>query len=63
MFSLRKCLTSARISLVVLADRGGRELPICAQHFGAKVELPQDTRLRLSRLDDGKLKFDLERAA
>jgi len=52
----------ARISLVVLADRGGRELPICAQHCGAKVEVPADTRLRLRRGDDGKLKLELERA-
>ena len=26
----------ASIALVVLADRGGRQLPICAQHVGAK---------------------------
>ena len=30
----------ASISLVVLADRGGRQLPICAQHVGARVEVP-----------------------
>ena len=52
----------ARISLVVLADRGGRELPICAQHCGAKVEVPADMRLRLRRGDDGELKLELERA-
>jgi pyrimidine operon attenuation protein/uracil phosphoribosyltransferase len=52
----------ARISLVVLADRGGRELPICAQHCGAKVEVSADMRLRLRRGDDGKLKLELERA-
>jgi pyrimidine operon attenuation protein / uracil phosphoribosyltransferase len=53
----------ASIALVVLADRGGRQLPICAQHCGATVEVAQDMRLRLKRLDDGKLKFELERAA
>jgi len=52
----------ARISLVVLADRGGRELPICAQHCGAKVDVPADMRLRLRRSGDGKLKLELERA-
>jgi pyrimidine operon attenuation protein/uracil phosphoribosyltransferase len=52
----------ARISLVVLADRGGRELPICAQHCGAKVEVNADMRLRLRRGDDAKLKLELERA-
>jgi pyrimidine operon attenuation protein/uracil phosphoribosyltransferase len=53
----------ASISLVVLADRGGRQLPICAQHVGAKIEVAPDMRLRLKRLDDGKLKLELERAA
>jgi pyrimidine operon attenuation protein / uracil phosphoribosyltransferase len=52
----------ARISLVVLADRGGRELPICAQYCGARVEVSADMRLRLRRGDDGKLKLELERA-
>jgi len=52
----------ARISLVVLADRGGRELPICAQHCGAKVAVNADMRLRLRRGDDAKLKLELERA-
>ena len=50
----------ARISLVVLADRGGRELPICAQHCGASVEVPAGQRLRLTRAADGKLALVLE---
>src|SRR3989441_4327399 len=33
----------------VLADRGGRQLPICAQHCGARVEVPSGMRLRLKR--------------
>ena len=48
------------ISLVVLADRGGRQLPICAQHCGARVEVPPGKRLRLKRGDDGRLAFALE---
>src|SRR5438477_3228040 len=28
------------IALVVLVDRAGRQLPICAQYCGAKVEVP-----------------------
>jgi pyrimidine operon attenuation protein/uracil phosphoribosyltransferase len=48
------------ISLVVLADRGGRQLPICAQHCGARIEVPAGMRLRLKRGDDGKLAFALE---
>ena len=50
----------ASISLVVLADRGGRELPICAQHCGAKVDVPAGQRLRLTRAADGKLALVLE---
>ena len=37
------------ISLVVLADRGGRQLPIAAQYCGAQVEVPAGMRLRLKR--------------
>jgi pyrimidine operon attenuation protein/uracil phosphoribosyltransferase len=48
------------ISLVVLADRGGRQLPICAQHCGARVEVPAGQRLRLKRADNGKLALALE---
>jgi pyrimidine operon attenuation protein/uracil phosphoribosyltransferase len=48
------------IALVVLADRGGRQLPICAQHCGAEVEVPAGKRLRLKRSDNGKLALALE---
>ena len=50
----------ASISLVVLADRGGRQLPICAQYCGAKVEVPAGMRLRLKREADGRLALVLE---
>ena len=50
------------ISLVVLADRGGRQLPICAQHCGARLEVPSGMRLRLKRGEDGKLALALEPA-
>jgi pyrimidine operon attenuation protein/uracil phosphoribosyltransferase len=50
----------ASISLVVLADRGGRQLPICAQHCGARVEVPSGMRLRLKRGEAGKLQLALE---
>jgi len=53
----------ASISLVVLAERDGRQLPICAQHAGARVEVPEGMRLRLKRRDDGRLSLELERAA
>jgi len=44
----------------VLVDRGGRQLPICAQHCGARLEVPAGMRLRLKRGDDGKLALALE---
>jgi pyrimidine operon attenuation protein/uracil phosphoribosyltransferase len=50
----------ASIALVVLADRGGRQLPICAQYCGAKLEVPSGMRLRLKRDAAGKLALALE---
>jgi pyrimidine operon attenuation protein/uracil phosphoribosyltransferase len=50
----------ASISLVVLSDRGGRQLPICAQHTGAKVEVPDGQRLRFKCEASGKLVLALE---
>jgi pyrimidine operon attenuation protein/uracil phosphoribosyltransferase len=51
-----------RIALAVLAERGGRQLPICAQFCGARIEVPAGARLRLRRGDDGGLSFQLEHA-
>jgi pyrimidine operon attenuation protein / uracil phosphoribosyltransferase len=48
------------IALVVLADRGGRQLPICAQHCGARVEVPAGMRLTLKKENSGKLMLSLE---
>ena len=50
----------ASISLVVLADRGGRQLPICAQFCGARVEIPEGRRLRMKRNDAGTLRLEIE---
>ena len=50
----------ASITLVVLVDRGGRQLPICAQHCGARVEVPSGMRLRLKRGADARLALELE---
>ena len=50
----------SRIVLAVLADRGGRQLPICAQHCGARVDVPAGKRLRLTRAEDGRLALALE---
>jgi pyrimidine operon attenuation protein/uracil phosphoribosyltransferase len=53
----------ASIALVVLVERDGRQLPICAQHAGARIEVPAAQRLRLKRSDAGRLSLELERAA
>ena len=50
----------ASITLVVLVDRGGRQLPICAQHVGARVDVPSGMRLSLKRDESAKLKLALE---
>ena len=52
----------ASITLVVLADRGGRQLPICAQVCGAQVEVPDGRRLRMKRDDAGRLSLAIEDA-
>jgi pyrimidine operon attenuation protein/uracil phosphoribosyltransferase len=50
----------ASISLAVLIDRGGRELPVAAQYAGARLEIPAGHMLVLDRDETGKLrlKFD-----
>jgi pyrimidine operon attenuation protein/uracil phosphoribosyltransferase len=44
------------VRLAVLADRGGRELPVAADFLGAKVEVGADEDLVLSN-DNGRLRF------
>ena len=44
------------VRLAVLADRGGRELPVGADFTGVRVELPASEELVLSN-DNGKLRF------
>ncbi|WP_439683312.1 bifunctional pyr operon transcriptional regulator/uracil phosphoribosyltransferase PyrR [Cupriavidus oxalaticus] len=43
----------ARVALGVLADRGGRQLPIAADLVAAEIELPRGTTLVLSRQGEG----------
>src|SRR5215212_7960119 len=52
----------ASISLVVLVDRGGRQLPICAQYCGTRVEVPEGRRLRMKRDEFGRLSLEIEDA-
>ncbi|OGA97928.1 MAG: bifunctional pyr operon transcriptional regulator/uracil phosphoribosyltransferase [Burkholderiales bacterium RIFCSPHIGHO2_12_FULL_69_20] len=47
----------ASVTLVVLVDRGGRELPIQPAFAAAKVTLPASQKLSLTRLDDGRFTF------
>ena len=49
----------ASVGLVVLVDRGGRELPICAACSAARVTLPAGQRLRLARAADGRFSFEI----
>jgi pyrimidine operon attenuation protein / uracil phosphoribosyltransferase len=49
----------ARIDLVTLVDRGGRELPIAPRWAGCTLSLPPDHTLNLARGETGKLSFEL----
>jgi pyrimidine operon attenuation protein/uracil phosphoribosyltransferase len=48
------------ISLVVLVDRGERQLPICAQYCGTTHAVPRGAMLRLARDDSGQLALRLD---
>lgn len=50
----------AAVSLAVMVDRGGRELPIQPAYAAAKVSLPAARRLRLARADDGGFTFSID---
>ncbi len=47
----------ANIKLAVLADRGGRELPICAEFCAWQVELSDGEELVLVPAEDGRLQW------
>jgi pyrimidine operon attenuation protein/uracil phosphoribosyltransferase len=49
----------ASVTLAVLVDRGGRELPIQPAYAAAKVVLPASQRLSLTRTDTGRFTFSL----
>ena len=48
-----------RIDLAVLADRGGRELPVAARFVGTQVSLAENQSLNLTRDATGQLHFAL----
>ena len=53
----------ASVTLAVLVDRGGRELPIAAAYSAARIALPREQRLSLARTDAGGFSFDIGSAA
>lgn len=50
----------AKVELAVLADRGGRELPVAATYCPLALSLPADRSLNLARDDAGRLSFSLD---
>jgi pyrimidine operon attenuation protein/uracil phosphoribosyltransferase len=47
------------IQLAALVDRGGRQLPICAQYVGTTMEVAPDRILELQRDEAGRLSLSL----
>ncbi len=47
----------ASVTLAVLVDRGGRELPMAAAFAAARLVLPATQRLSLAKADDGGFSF------
>lgn len=52
----------ASVTLAVLVDRGGRQLPVAAAFAAARVVLPAAQSLRLARDDAGRFAFDVKEA-
>jgi pyrimidine operon attenuation protein/uracil phosphoribosyltransferase len=50
----------AQVELMVLADRGNRELPITANFVGQVIEVPAQQILVLEKDATGKFSFELE---
>ena len=50
----------ASVTLAVLVDRGGRELPIQPAFAAAKISLPATQKLALARGDDGRFTFSIQ---
>ncbi len=48
------------VKLAVLVDRGGRELPVCADFAAARVALPPTQSLALARDEAGRFSFQVE---
>jgi pyrimidine operon attenuation protein/uracil phosphoribosyltransferase len=53
----------ASVTLAVLVDRGGRELPIHAAVSAARITLPATQRLSLAKNEAGRFSFDIKEGA
>ncbi len=53
----------ASVTLAVLVDRGGRQLPVHAAYSAARIALPTAQRLSLARDESGRFSFDIEEGA
>lgn len=53
----------ASVTLAVLVDRGGRELPVAAAYAAAAVDLPPASMLALARGGDGRYAFSVTDSA
>ena len=53
----------ASVTLAVLVDRGGRELPVAAAAAAARLTLPATQKLTLARGDDGRFSFSVRELA
>jgi pyrimidine operon attenuation protein/uracil phosphoribosyltransferase len=51
----------ATIKLAVLVDRGGRELPVCADYVGLKLDLAADEHISLEKNESEGLHFVMKR--
>jgi pyrimidine operon attenuation protein/uracil phosphoribosyltransferase len=51
----------ASVTLAVLVDRGGRQLPIEPALSAARITLPLEERVSLVRAEDGRFQFHFER--
>ena len=53
----------ASVTLAVLVDRGGRELPVAAAFAAAKIVMPAAQKLSLARDDDGRYSFAVKESS
>ena len=53
----------ASVTLAVLVDRGGRELPVAAAFAATRITLPASQRLSLKRQHDGRYDFSVRESA